>query len=237
MIIQINYILITYIFTILYIFFFYLIDCLMDYVIWFDKWGVFMNYAKYKELRRKELIKSGIYISVILLFALIATYNIYYCLKEENDKVRSSKSLDVVFHEKDGGYVTLTKVRPVSDAVGLSTHAYTFTIKNNTNTRVNYEVKIITDKEKIKEDKCGEYQMPLNIIKTGIHEKGKVSDIYNLDDLKDGVLVKSNIGPKKEINYTVRFWISQNSLTVDSLLHFHGKIEIVENGTDIASVL
>lgn len=237
MIVIIYYILIINIFTIFDMNFFYLIDCYIYYVILFDKWGVFMNYIKYKEIRRKQLIKSTIYISLILLFALFATYNIYYSLKEESDKVRSSKSLDVVFHEKEGEYVTLTKVRPVSDAVGLSTHAYTFTIKNNTNTRVNYEVKISNNKKQIEKDKCEGYQMPLNIIKAGIHEKGKVSNIYNLDDLKDGVLVKSNIGPKKEINYTVRFWISQNSLTVDSFLHFHGKIEIVENGTDIASVL
>lgn len=196
-----------------------------------------MNYLYYKELRRKQLIKSGIYIFIILLFALLSTYYIYNSLKEENNKVRSSKSLDVVFHEKEGELVTLTKVRPVSDSVGLSSHAYNFTIKNNTNTRVNYIVRIVNDKEKIKKDKCGEYQMPLNIIKAGIHEKGKVSDIYNLDDLEDGVLVKTNIGPKKEVNYTLRFWISKNSLTVDSYLHFHGKIEVLENGTDVASIL
>lgn len=196
-----------------------------------------MNYAYYKKLRRKELIKSGIYITFILLFATLTTYYIYNSLKEENNKIRSSKSLDVVFHKKAGEKVTINKVRPVSDSVGLSSHAYTFTIKNNTNTRVNYEVKIVEDKEKIKEDKCKENKIPLNIIKAGIHEKGEVSDIYNLDDLEDGVLVSGNIGPKKEIDYTVRFWISKNSLTVESSLHFHGKIEVVENGTDIASSL
>ena len=194
-----------------------------------------MNYANYKKIRRKHLIKTGIYIFFILAFAMGATYYIYHSLEDENKEIRSSESLDVVFNEKNGEVVTIKKVRPVTDAIGLSSRAYTFTIKNNNNTRVNYDIKIVSDDDVILEDECGDKQIPLNIIKAGIHERGKVSDIYNLDDLKDGLLVSTSIGPKKEVDYTIRFWISNNNLIVDSQLHFHGRIVVVENGTDVAS--
>ena len=85
-----------------------------------------------------------------------------------------------------------------------------------------------------KKDKCGEYKIPLNIIKVGIHTKGQVSDIYNLDDLDNNIIVNKVIGPQKEEEYTLRFWISKNTLTQEADMHFHGIIEVVEDGNDVA---
>lgn len=186
-----------------------------------------MNYAYYKKLQRKMMIKSGIFIFVILLFACISTYSIYNRFKDTRDEILSSESLEVAFHNKEGNNVSLTKVNPVTDAVGLSSKSYTFTIKNNTNKKVRYVIKIKEDKATIEEDDC-EGVIPFNIIKTGIHSEGEVSNIYNLDDLEDGIIVNRIIGAKKEINYTVRFWISQNSLAISNNFHFHGMLEVEE---------
>lgn len=186
-----------------------------------------MNYnTYYKNLRKKELMKTAIFTIFILLFTCISTYNIYNKFKDSRDEIMSSKSLNVTFHEKNE--VTINKITPVSDSVGLSSKAYTFTIKNNTNKKVNYIVKIEKDTKTIKEDNCGEYQIPLNIIKTGIHQEGEVSQIYNLDDLEDGIITTRTIGPQKQTNYKIRFWISKNTLTLGADLHFHGIIKVVE---------
>ncbi len=186
-----------------------------------------MNYSQYKKTRKKLLIKNIIFMSLILGIALVSTYKIYNKFRDARDKIMNSPSLEVTFHDSEK--VTINKVTPVTDSVGLSKKAYRFTIKNNTNTKVSYSVKIVPDNDAYKNDKCGEYKIPLNIIKAGIHEKGQVSDIYNLDDLENNVLVIKELSPKEEVEYTVRFWISKNTLTPEAKLHFHGKLEIVEN--------
>ena len=184
-----------------------------------------MNYNLYKQARKKMLIKNIIFMSVIIGLALVSTYKIYDKFQDERDKISNSSSLAVTFHDKAGEKVAITKITPVTDSVGLSSRAYRFTIKNNTATKVKYAVKIV---------QCGEYKIPLNIIKVGIHTKGQVSDIYNLDDLDNNIIVNKVIGPQKEEEYTLRFWISKNTLTQEADMHFHGIIEVVEDGNDVA---
>lgn len=189
-----------------------------------------MNIAYYKELRKKEIIKNTIFSVCILLFAFTSTYYIYNKFVDTRDEILKSDSLEISFHEKNGNKFSLTKIIPISDNVGLSSKAYRFTIKNNTNTKVGYIIKISEDKEKVKEDGCLEQRIPLTIIKAAIHKKNEISSIYNLDDLENGNIEKNVLNPKEEIDYTVRFWTSNNTLNFDDTqdYHYHGIIEVYE---------
>lgn len=184
-----------------------------------------MNNAYYKKIQRRYMIKNCLFILFILIFACLSIYFIYDKFKDTRDEILSSDSLEVAFHNKDGSRVSITKVNPVSDAVGLSSKAYTFTIKNNTNKKVRYVVKLKEDLSSVPNDA---EVIPLNIIKMGIHRRGEVSSIYNLDDLEEGIITDRVIGPKKEVHYTIRFWISQHSLAIDGDFQFHGKLEVEE---------
>ncbi len=188
-----------------------------------------MNLAYYKRLQRKEFIKNIIFIIFILLFATISTYYIYNKFVDTRDEILRSESLSVSFHDENGNRFSITKFNPVSDNVGLSSKAYKFTIKNNTNTNVKYVIKIAEDTDYFIKDGCGlENKIPLNFIKTGIHKKNEISTIYNLDDLNNNELVIDTIEPKEEIEYTIRFWISADSLMMDNNLHYHGLIQVEE---------
>lgn len=197
-----------------------------------------MNYNLYKKMRNKIIIKNVIIITIILAFALVSTYKIYDKFQEERDKKSQSSSLEVTFHDKNAGHVTINKITPVTDSVGLSSHAYKFTIKNNTSRKVKYSIRIAPDDELYKKDKCSDNKIPLNIIKTGIHSEGEISKIYNLDDLNNNLLLSRTIGPNKEEEYTVRFWISKNTIvTEEKNMHFHGVLEVVEEGNDVAKAM
>ena len=186
-----------------------------------------MNYAYYKELQKKEWRKNFIFIALVLLFATISTYLIYYNFKEERDEILHSKSLEVTYHEKDGNKVTLNKVTPVTDYVGLSSDPYTLTIKNNTNAVVKYKIKLVEDREAIDKDDCSNKLIPKNIIKVAIHEKGEVSKVYNLDDISN--LESGVLEPKEKKDYMVRVWITNNSIiNRGSKLHYHGLLEVEE---------
>lgn len=183
---------------------------------------------------RKQRIKSAIIICFILGLAVFATYHIYYKFQNERSIDYSSESLDITFHEETGDKVTLTRVTPVTDAVGLASQAYTFTIKNNMTIPVDYKIKLVDDLELVFEDDCGEYQMPKELIRVAIKGE-KETEIYNLNELQEGVLKKTKIKPLGEKEYSVRLWTTkETALQSGSVRHYHGKIQIVEEDNQVA---
>ena len=166
--------------------------------------------------------------------AIFATHHIYYKFQNERNTDYSSESLDITFHEETGDKVALTRVTPVTDAVGLSSQSYTFTIKNNMTIPVDYTIKLVDDLEMVFEDNCGEIEMPKDIIRVAIKSEEK-TEIYTLSELEDGVLETDKIKPLDEEEYTIRVWTTQNTtLQAGSTRHYHGKIQIVEDENQIA---
>lgn len=185
--------------------------------------------------RKKILIKNITFIIAIFALAIIATYNIYYHFIDATDIDYSSESLDITFHEKNGADVTITKAIPVSDSVGLSSTAYTFTIKNNLTEKVNYQVKLVEDIEKIVEDLCVEQQIPKELLKISIKEDNLKNAIYTVSELQDGILDSDVMEPLEEKDYSIRVWVgNSDTLIIGSNLHYHGMIQVIENGIDLA---
>ncbi len=183
---------------------------------------------------RKERIKSALIICFILALAIFATHHIYYKFQNERNTDYSSESLDITFHEETGDKVKLTRVTPVTDAVGLASQSYTFTIKNNMTIPVNYTIKLVDDLEMVFEDNCGELEMPKDIIRVAIKSKEE-TEIYTLSELQDGVLLENKIKALGEEEYTIRIWNTQSTtLQAGSTRHYHGKIQIVEDENQVA---
>lgn len=183
--------------------------------------------------RKKQMLKSVIMIVFILAVAIGATHHIYYKFKSERNVDYNSKSLDIVFHEKSGDKIMLQKVTPVTDAVGLSSKAYTFTIKNNLTVPVEYQIKVMDDMETVLEDNCLGYQMPKDMIHIAIKDK-KDTKIYTLSELENGILSNNKIKALAEEEYAVRVWTTKNTLQSGIELHYHARLQIVENNSDVA---
>lgn len=179
--------------------------------------------------RKKEIIKNVVLTSLILLLALVSTNFIYFKYKDERNVDYNSESLDIVFHEKTGAHITIDKVTPVTDSVGLSSKAYTFSVKNNLTEPVNYRIVLSDDIEKIIEDKCEEYQIGKDFIKVSVKEEGKENKIYTLSELEEGLLLDTKIKALEQNDYSVRFWIDKDiTIPNGSNLHYHGMIKIKE---------
>ncbi len=186
---------------------------------------------------RRQMIKSGVTVMFILLFALVSTYYIYYKFKGTRDQNSNLENLDVTFHEKAGDQVTLAKIAPVSDSVGQSSHAYTFTIKNNLKTPISYSVKLVKDTEFILSDGCENSQIPFSIIKGSIHKDREENQLFMLSDLKDNTILSKKLNGGESVSYTVRFWTTASTLPLGNDFHFHGKLQVVENEVDIATTI
>lgn len=192
-----------------------------------------MNYL-YRYNRRKEIVKNSIYIFFILLLAVVSTYYIYHKFQGGRNIDFSSESLVVTYHESSGDKVSLTKVIPVTDSVGLSSTAYSFSIKNNLTEKVNYKIKIIDDEEKMEELEEEEI-IPKEDIRISIKNGKKPNKIYTLDELEDEVLLEDTINALENKALAIRLWIKQDSLlptTVD--MAYYGIIQVIEEDSSLA---
>ncbi|MBQ6404817.1 MAG: hypothetical protein IJJ63_02065 [Bacilli bacterium] len=192
----------------------------------------------YSEIRKREIIKNTIFIIFILILAIIPTHYIYYKFQGNRNIDFSSESLDVVYHETSGDKLTISKVTPVTDSVGLSSSkAYNITIKNNLTERVNYKIRILQDVETILEDECEEYLIPEEDIRISVKVNKKENKIYNLNELEDGLLLENTIEALDNNNIAIRLWVNQDStLPRGAFLHYHGIIQVVEKDYSIAII-
>ena len=185
--------------------------------------------------RKKYILKNVIIITFILLVAIVATHNIYYKFTKERDVDYSSESLDIVFHDVAGANVDITKPTLVNDAIGLSSKAYTLTIKNNLTEPVKYQLKLVDNAERIILDDCAELQIPKEIIRVSVKEDSSKNNIYTLSELIDNDLDLGEIDALAEKNYSIRIWVTNTSeANISKNLHYHGIIQVIENETDLA---
>ena len=183
---------------------------------------------------KRELIKNGIMIGLIILFACFVTYKIYYKFHEERAIDYSSKSLDIVFHEKTGDKIFIDKLVPLTDNLGLSSKPYTFTVSNNLTEDVSFKIKLIRDEEEIDLDKCSDKLISEKYLKVSIKDDSNKTKIYNMEELKDDVLLDAKIKALEENTYTVRVWVKDDVESTDTDLHYHGKLQIVEDNNILA---
>ncbi len=178
---------------------------------------------------KKELIKNVLTITFILSIAVVSTYYIYNKFDHSEIVDYSSESLDITFKEEQGDEINITTVSPVTDSVGLSSKAHTITIKNNLTEKTSFIIKLSDNLKKQNKDNCNEYQIPREDIKISVRYSSGDTEIYNLSDIDDEILVIGKLKPLETEKYTIRAWISsESSLPMGSSLHYHGLIEIEE---------
>jgi hypothetical protein len=189
----------------------------------------------YRYNRKREIIKNVIYITVILLIAVVSTYYIYNKFQVDRDIDFNSESLDVTYHENSGDKVSIVKVTPVTDSVGLSSKSYNITIKNNLTENVSYKIKLIDDLEEISNDLCSDNLISKDNIRVSIKVNKKDNKIYTLDELEDNLLLSSTIKALDSIDISIRAWVRQDSsLPLGSNMHYHGIIQVIEDDSDVA---
>ena len=184
--------------------------------------------------RKKEIIKNTVYITFILLIAVVSTYFIYNKFQKTRAVDFNSDSLDVSYHEASGDRISINKVTPVTDSVGLSSKAYTISVKNNLTENVHYKVKVLDDKEK-KDEYDEELLIPKEDIRISVKVNKEDTEIYSLDELEDGVLLDTEVVALGNDNISIRVWIKQDSkLPAGSEMYYDGLIQLVEESSSVA---
>ncbi len=189
----------------------------------------------YKYERKKEIIKNCVFIFFILLIAVTSTYYIYHKFQGVRNIDFNSESLAVTYHEESGDKITIKKITPVTDSVGLSSKSYSVSIANNLTEKVPYKVRIVDDLDVISDEDCEDKSIPKEDIRISIKVNKKDNIIYNLDELEDGILLEDELDALDVKNISIRVWIRQDSnLPSGAKMHYHGLIQIIEDEDSIA---
>ena len=189
-------------------------------------------------IRKRYFFRNGLLMGIIILLAVFSTYIIYNMFNKERHVNYISKSLDIVFHEKTGAQINITKITPVVDAVGLSSKGYSFTVTNNLTIPITFKIKLVDDKKQIKLDNCKEDIIPKDNIKLSINAKNnKDSEIQTIDMIEDNIVGEYTLPALASYDYTIRVWIKNDTeLVSGSKKHYHGLIQIAELDDSIAII-
>lgn len=180
-------------------------------------------------------MKNIIYTIFIVALVTVATNRIYYKFKDLRNIDYSSSSLDVVFHSKTADRISITKVTPITDSVGLSTQAYALSVINNLTESVTYKIKLVDDINAITNDGCNDKQIPKENIRVAIKEDSNKVRIYKLAELEDNTIDIGEIKALDKKEYTIRLWVSnEEEVNVNTNFHYHGIIQVVENENEVA---
>lgn len=180
---------------------------------------------------RREIMKNVFYVSIILLFAAICTFFIYNMFQTTRDVDFNSDSLDVIFHDS-GNKITIDKVTPMTDSVGLSSNSYNLSIKNNLTVPVSYKIRVVDDAELNLEDE--DRLIPKDQIRISVKDGKKNNKIYTLSELEKGLLLDSDIKALGKVDITVRVWVKKDSsLPIGSNMRYHGILQVIEDSDEV----
>lgn len=189
----------------------------------------------YKYNRKKEIIKNTILITIILSIAVFSTYYIYNKFNDIETIDYSSESLDITFHEKNGDELNITKITPLTDAVGLSSQGHNITIKNNLTESVKYTIKITDNIAKMLTQGCKGITIPKEEIRISLKNFNGPTEVYSLSELINDTLLSTTIKSQAEEKYTIRIWVNnETTLPSGSENHYHGLIQVFENDLTLA---
>lgn len=184
----------------------------------------------YQKYYRKHMIKSIIIIIFLFAFAIVSTYLIYNNFSSKRERDIDTGEMEVVFHSEAGNKINLTKFTPVSDAVGLSSREYSFTVKNSTPNSVSYKIVLESNTNKINKDNCFSKMIPSELLKLSLRVDHQAPVAKILSEYQDNVLYADTLDANSEEDYSIRLWAINSDFVIDRDSHYHAIIKVIEEG-------
>ena len=184
----------------------------------------------YQKYYKRHMIKSVIIIIFLLGISTVSTYLIYHNFQNERDHDIDTGKMEVVFHSKDGNRINLTRFSPVTDAVGLSSTEYSFTVKNSTASSVKYKIVLEDNTNKIDKDGCINNIIPKELLKLSLRVDHQAPIAMALSEYQDNILYEDTLEADSEEDYSIRLWAINSDFVIDRNSHYHAIIKVIEEG-------
>ena len=182
-------------------------------------------------MRNKKTVITVTSIVAILLVIIGVTYAYWLVTKTQtNQNVISSGCLDIsLTGEKND--IELTDQFPMSDEDGMKLTPYEFTVTNNCNTSVDYQVNLESIGDSTNAIKASAIKVALNdeikLLTAGGNAEPTVSGAYESNMILYGTLAGSSEETEDDtITYELRIWIDENAPISEQNKTFQSKISV-----------
>ena len=181
-----------------------------------------------EKLKNKKLVYTIIGIISVLLVAVAVTYAYWLVTKsQQGENVISSGCLDISLNGTND--ITLSDQFPMSDEDGMKLTPYEFTVTNNCNTSVDYQIAL----EAIGEESAS---ISSNALKVALNDDAKLFSSYaEVDTTVEGAYESRILGFSRlsakgsegaSDSYSLRIWIDENADISEMNKIFKSKISV-----------
>lgn len=163
-------------------------------------------------------------IILVTIFFLSFCFIGYQTLQiNSNYVVNSNISNNQSKHEVTlaGKTITLTNKNIKSDSEGLLSDSLLFSIENNQNHNIHYQIILKEDDDLIQECGC----INKRISYTSIHYSLDGKNVKTINPSEKIIILEDNLNKNSTKEINLKIWLSKN-LDLNTENHFHGKLEI-----------
>ena len=171
-----------------------------------------------------------VFVAVVIVGVTYAIFNFSQPGTKKNEVVTGTLVLTL----QDGAGINLSDAIPVTDAQGLASTPYSFTVNNTGTLNSKYQIKIINDTALIATDGCSGNQLSWNDVKYSLTKNNAKGTATILGTVSNGIVDTGTLAAGGTNSYELRLWIDQNVTSVSGE-HLHVKVQvdgIAEGHTD-----
>ncbi|MEG0994905.1 MAG: hypothetical protein RSE91_02945, partial [Bacilli bacterium] len=153
-----------------------------------------------KNFSKKTMMITSLLILLVTITLIGGSYAIWSTtVQGSKTQIFHSGTLDLTLGETAAGGINITNAYPMTQAEGMATTAYTFTLKNVGTLDARYEMKAINNA--VTGTRLDDNNVRYSLIKNGV----ETSNIFTRN-LDNGVLK-----PNETNNYTLRIWVDHEA--------------------------
>ena len=182
-------------------------------------------------IKAREVELTVCCVIVALIIIIVSLYFIFSAVcNPKKYNTTTVGNFSVSFNqvgESLGNIVNLTPLEPMSDSDGLNTVSYGVHIENTSSKRQNFQIVLQEDYARVKEDECGEWQLPYQYL----HYQVEDSNVLTFTDttLVSPVLLSSYLEPHEKKTYQIKIWVS-DTVPIEYLnYHYHGNLVVIDD--------
>lgn len=179
------------------------------------------------------LRKSYLVILFILLLLGISYAIFSYLGLGEKENIVKSGTLIIQLDDSMGKAIQVNNAFPVADEIGKSSDPYKFSITNSGTVDANYELRLISDLDAIKDCGCDKKNTIAKSIKYEYKKtssqsstKSAMDFLSNTSAWEQTALEKGTIKAGEVLQYELRLWIDEGATSSEANKHLHAKVEV-----------
>ena len=180
-------------------------------------------------MKNKKTMIAIISVVALLLVLIGVTYAYWVLTKmQTNPNLVSSACLDITLDDESSA-INLGSQYPMSDEEGMKLTPYTFTLTNNCNTIIDYQVALESRGEEANAIKASAIKVALDtkaeLLSNKATESTTVSGAYASHKLGYGTLTASG-SEGSSVTHSLRIWIDENAPISESNKTYQSKISV-----------